>query len=487
MYLSLTFLVLLGLILLVISGVGSYMGTALSQDAAIGAGEDILANYHRELYDRYHVFFLDPKEKNYMISDAKAYIDAYTDEDSSYDIQCKEVHFANEISAIAGNGAYLRSQIREYMKYREAGNALAGIESLLSNLDRDSSQALEDRNRIESAEAETEETDGDRYEGDRHEEDPQDYSNWKAFQTTISEIVDKGLLYYCAKDPASLSNAMVEKTGLPTVDHDAGESGSTLEGSLHFSFKDTGEIKDLLGEDVDEKVSLSAVADGAMVIDYAFEHFGYYGKKKKDTALDYELEYLIGTREKDTDNLKYVVNRIFLLRFLGNFAYACQDPEINLKAETVALTVSGLLGLPVAEKLVKYILISALCYGESLLDVRSLLDGKPVPAVKDVSTWNLHFEDAAAKLAAGEPVKTGTANLTYKDYLKLLLLPGIANGKIYDRMMDLMQVNIQQKEPFFLMKDCLYSFQMDAQVEMLTWFQGSGNQKLVQIQRTFSY
>ena len=58
-FLSLLFLVLMMSFLFIVEGVISYSASSLGEDAVKGAGESIMANYDRELFKNYHLFFLD--------------------------------------------------------------------------------------------------------------------------------------------------------------------------------------------------------------------------------------------------------------------------------------------------------------------------------------------------------------------------------------------------------------------------------------------
>ncbi len=60
-FLSLLLIVLIGFSFVVVEGVSSYSASALGEDAVKNAGENILANYDRELFNKYHIFFLDPR------------------------------------------------------------------------------------------------------------------------------------------------------------------------------------------------------------------------------------------------------------------------------------------------------------------------------------------------------------------------------------------------------------------------------------------
>ena len=58
----------------IVEGVISYSASSLGEDAVKGAGESIMANYDRELFKNYHLFFLDPRQKDYIVTDGKEFI-----------------------------------------------------------------------------------------------------------------------------------------------------------------------------------------------------------------------------------------------------------------------------------------------------------------------------------------------------------------------------------------------------------------------------
>ena len=61
-FVALLFFVLMGVSLCVLEGMYSFSESALAESAIKGAGNYVLANYNRSLFDRYHLFFLDPRE-----------------------------------------------------------------------------------------------------------------------------------------------------------------------------------------------------------------------------------------------------------------------------------------------------------------------------------------------------------------------------------------------------------------------------------------
>ena len=54
--------------------------------------------------------------------------------------------------------------------------------------------------------------------------------------------------------------------------------------------------------------------------------------------------------DSDLENLRTIVNRILLIRFAANYLYARTDSKISAEAKTMGACLSGILGLPEAEK-----------------------------------------------------------------------------------------------------------------------------------------
>ena len=75
-FVALLFFVLMGVSLCVLEGMYSFSESALAESAIKGAGNYVLANYNRSLFDRYHLFFLDPREREQVEQDGKAYLSA---------------------------------------------------------------------------------------------------------------------------------------------------------------------------------------------------------------------------------------------------------------------------------------------------------------------------------------------------------------------------------------------------------------------------
>ena len=63
------------------------------------------------------------------------------------------------------------------------------------------------------------------------------------------------------------------------------------------------------------------------------------------------------------------------------------------EAALLAASILGVTGFPPAVVVAKNLLLLALAYGESVIDVRNLADGKKIPAVKTSSDWQLSLQD----------------------------------------------------------------------------------------------
>ena len=61
--------------------------------------------------------------------------------------------------------------------------------------------------------------------------------------------------------------------------------------------------------------------------EYLLRYLGRYGQEKQDSPLWYQTEYVIVGKDNDTDNLKGIVNRIFVIREAANTMYLTGSEE----------------------------------------------------------------------------------------------------------------------------------------------------------------
>ena len=91
---------------------------------------------------------------------------------------------------------------------------------------------------------------------------------------------------------------------------------------------------------------------------------------------------LIGGKDNDADNLRVTVDRLLLLREGLNMASLMAMPDKQSEAMALAVTLAGATVNPAIIEAVKYGILAAWAYVESVLDVRTLLDGGKISLVK---------------------------------------------------------------------------------------------------------
>ena len=502
-FLSLLFLVLMMSFLFIVEGVISYSASSLGEDAVKGAGESIMANYDRELFKKYHLFFLDPRQKDYIVTDGKEFINQYFSGNSFFDVYCDSLEVTGEKTAVDEDGLYLKHEIREWMKYREEKEIAKVLEDIIRNTKKNDGERKECQEEVDSAEtdvkkeqdeevnqetkeeANKKDTESDlKGDVDKNtdnvenmkpdekaasdeiepvsEETLKERSNWKEIKETLQLLMRTGILFYAAEHPESFSRQSIPGTNLPSkrVKGSSFDNEQRLLDKMdELSFSSLKGIKSLLSVDISMDGRGTLWTKDRYIISYIEDCFSFYGSSdKKDNALLYEVEYLISGKNSDIDNLKRVANYILLLRFINNYIFTGKDTQMKMQINTMASAITGVMGMPQTMKAVQVLIRMAISYGESLLELHTLFSGGEVPLIKDKRTWNLTLKTMAEQLRNKQIVKKGKKNISYKDYLKLFLLTKGSSRTVCYRMMDLMQENIASKEPGFLMENCLFSY-----------------------------
>ena len=183
-------------------------------------------------------------------------------------------------------------------------------------------------------------------------------------------------------------------------------------------------------------------------------------------VLTCELEYLIAGENSDYKNLETIAEQLCMIRMIPNAAYAFSDESMKKEALAAAVLILTPLGVPELAEPASYVLLGCWAYGESLLDVRRLLQGESVPLFKDETSWRLSLNGLSelADTDCKEDGTTGEQGLSYENYLAVLLLMQADPDTKYYRMLDIMQLNIQETEPDFQIRHCIYEFRLQAEI-----------------------
>ena len=155
---------------------------------------------------------------------------------------------------------------------------------------------------------------------------------------------------------------------------------------------------------------------------YLLTYMSYFQGEKEGRALSYELEYLIGEKSSDIENLKAVATKLLAIREAVNFIYLLSNPVKMAQAESVATLIAGASLNTVLIEAVKVGILTAWALAESILDVRALLSGKRIPLLKSDETWTTELAKLSEIMEGYPMAKESTWGLNYENYLGVLLL-----------------------------------------------------------------
>lgn len=192
------------------------------------------------------------------------------------------------------------------------------------------------------------------------------------------------------------------------------------------------------GEVQTEKEEKTDLVEKGLLILYAKAHFkNFLSKTKEDDkkeALRYGLEYLIAGKESDEANLSSVANRIFGLRTIVWYGYFLTRKDKMAEAEAIAAAIASVLALPAAIEIIKYGIVMGWSMDEARKEVKSMLKGEDIPLL---------------------PGKSEGVKLKYQSFLDSFLV--IASGKLPVRMVKLIEQNIKLRYYQGFRADSMYA------------------------------
>ena len=271
----------------------------------------------------------------------------------------------------------------------------------------------------EQKEAEEKETEKEKVPEEKKAENPLDQ---------IKKIKKMGILSLVMKDASKVSDKEIERKDLP--------SERTLQKG------NSGDYGDHPGA-ASEAVFLKYLGD---YFTCAAEKENTKGKGSRKHALSYELEYIIGGKKSDVENLKKTVQKILLIREGVNYMYIAKNAEMRSEAMALAAAIAGAAAVPALASALQRLLMLAWAYGESLLDVRSLLAGGKIPPVKTRADWRLSLDQLGKLTEVLEKCDAGQGKgQSYHDYLLgLVALTGKKQRNM--RALDLIEENRRQEK-----------------------------------------
>lgn len=448
-YLALVLTVLLSVLLTVIEAARTNAIRFQAECVTDMALQSALAEYHREILEQYDLFLTDvsygTSENGYGL--LEAHIWNYLNENLSADeavtfgkpkdllgMSAEEANVLRSTGAADQNGEIMEKLAAEYILDRYGMDGLSDIGPEV--------QIVENKGLLKNT---------------MEQKRQQNERAIKAVDTTVEDSEGKKKKIP-VNNPADHVNSRRGSAGiLSMVMGGKTISDKNIRPEDYISHRTVCERDGYLQEQ--EALSM---AEELAFQEYLMEKCGNYLELKENGALDYQMEYLIGGKSSDKENLRFVVNRLLLLRETANFMYLMQDSAKQAEAEAMAAALAVVILFPELKDLIKLSILIAWSYAESVNDVRILLDGGKVPIFKDSGSWKLGLKNALKLDIPNSDQSGGQEGLSYQMYLRLFLA---FVGK-YDRnfrFMDVVEMDIRltKGNEIFCLDHCVHDFEAE--------------------------
>ena len=453
-FLTLSLTLILSLVFTLIEGARiSAMRMKFECVADIGMNS-VLAEFHRELLEQYDLLFVDMSYGgNYAnISNTEEHLRNYMQKNLQSDaniagfsgvrdflaMNTGTVHIGQYSIASDDQGAVLKRQVTDYMSDYPIGAILEKIGLGASEL--------------ESYGLETRDIDGERL----------------SYEAQIEEIelptqeVEEGVYEEVPlNNPADIANATRSSGVLNLVLEDPSQV-SAVKVALDDYISHRTRIH---GTGIcTEAADISGEPDELVFQVYLFEKCGYYGQEMDKSLLKYQMEYILSGKDTDWQNLEYVVGKLLKWREAANFLYILTDSAKIAEAEAMALALTAVTLCPELAEPVKYTILFAWSYVESLQDVKTLLAGGRVPLYKTAADWKTgigSIENVRGSLTEDN----GGTGLNYEEYLRIMLFLQNKDTRTF-RAMDIMEMDIRKTagNARFRLDACFDTYQADLSV-----------------------
>lgn len=368
--------------------------------------EAIFSNYNTLLWEEYHLLACDQKDMQEVL--IKVGNGRKGISENAWNLlffQVDEAEITSNTRLTDGGGVAYVNTVAGYMEHNllyEAAKKIYTQYEAIANLTKDSEldlsnidKALDELKNLEEAS----ETDGQ-----TKIEPGKEYKNCSASTNqeiknpleAVKELQEVGILSLVVQDTGKLSKAK--------WDFANSVSKRELEKGVHPQLEERSWY---------HKVLLQQ---------YLMTYLSSYGNKKENRCLSYELEYLIGQKNGDLENLQSVVGQLLMIRTAANLLYLSTDAVKQEEVRLLALALGGASLNPILINVIKAGLLTAWAFLESVLDVRGLLCGKRIPLLKNPDLWTLDIGDISTVTSGYAMAKEGAMGLTYEDYLGILLL-----------------------------------------------------------------
>lgn len=441
-----------------------YMGRIKAAAVVQSARLSIMADYNRELFERYHLLFLDPTygtgSEAVLEEKMTDYVEYSLNEESGkiYVYTVEEMAVTDEKNILDDDMRLLKQQIESYEK-------TAGIVHRAKEVYKKLEEKKVD---VEAASQETE-TNGVALPNTTEDSTNQNHAEEKASEVevtdprdTMKEALKLGTLSFIKPAGMTLSDVRMDLKNAPSSMYEKQNKQEQ-----NNSFQDIGILKQVLKQSTKEKQGKGLLEKAAM-LDYVDCHFSNAVNQKEDSVAKCEMEYILEGKDNDYDNLQDVVNEMMWLRMPINYAYLLTDETKKSEALTLAAAICTATGTEALIEVVKYLLLGCWAYGEALCDVRTLLADGEIAYIKNGANWQTDLKNLTKPSAS----ESKTGGMDYEDYLLILLAK--KHGKdlniCYARMLDLIEMNLQKADETFSFRNCVGELSVQGSIHINDMF-----------------
>ena len=413
--------------------------------AANSAMDSVLSQYNRNLWDMYHLLFLEAESDEAVEESFASYLEFYLDQENLYPMKLKEANVSKAERMTDENGKVLEREILSYVKNRldNVASEAAGIETVLE-IFRETDQGEPDWDAAKACMDEITES----------SEEEELSIDWEKIRLLdrLEEIFRGDLLDLVLEEEVEVSKKSVRLTGIPSTEGTKGGQQA----------KSTGEY-DLLEQFMINEYCL-----------LSFDSFLTRCERKlvpDQQALQYEQEYLLYGKESDRKNMIKTVENLLTFRGAMNLSYLLQAPDCRKEVDVFTMAISG--GNIYIQSVLSMFVLSLWSFAEAVWDVKLLVRGDSVPFVKTRADWKLEMEGLLNLRFLDQPPKTETKGGKYPEYLRVLFFLTDRIERNF-RIMDVIQWNMQSVQEDFLVRDCISKIDIQTTVEEQHLFLKSG-------------
>lgn len=458
-YLCLTLTILLSLFSVMLESSKTATGRVLIISAMDQGLFSLFAQYDRQLLDHYDLFYINAGYGNTSLQmnriydtvrrDALYSLNPYGHGNSIYgnflgtDLTSGSITGYTLASDQAGNS--FERQVSEYMKQKLG---VSGIQQLSKTLTQQTNQItsqdyrktqISSQDPVAVYEQEIQEKEMNHTSESQFQDPILPSSTMVNPIEVIQNIRKMGILSLAVPESSNLSDSQIDLSSLP-------------------SKRNLQQGMGLLSETPSDNMAK------LMMLEYIIEKFPCYTSEKHSEILNYQIEYVIGQKATDIENLKATVNQLLAIRETSNLIYLYSSPSKKAQADALATTLAASLLLPAAQPVISLALLACWAFAESILDIRELLSGGKVPPLKDDNSWILSLEHLSDFLNHLDDNKKHTKNgFDYKWYLRFLLFTK-TQTKLTASAMNLIEYNMNQLYPdkIFRIDNCIDQLEFES-------------------------